>query len=188
MTQPAAEQGGIVAPPAPTSAQLADRAAGRRLLSTLALVLLAAVIVAVTCAMLAPGSQEFRTEIGDMPINAQDEMRVVGEVWFAIAMGALAVLTTIVWWRRDLWRGPVGLVLAAGMAAVQTAVGILVWRVIVSLRDFQTAVPNGTEHLKAPVIASWSSLWLAAVCATLTYIAVTILAPRSDLGRSAHGP
>lgn len=158
-----------------------QRVLARWALSTLVLVLVAAAVVAVTCAMLAPGSLEYVTDIGDMPVNAQDEMRVAGEVWFAIAMGALAIVTTIVWWRRAVWRGPAGLALAAAAASVQTGVGALIWWGVVRLRGFDTPTAVGAEHLKAPVLGSTASLWLAAVCAVLTYIALAIIAPRSDL-------
>ncbi len=143
--------------------------------------LAAAAIVAAVCAMLAPGSREISTEIGDLPVNSQDEMRVSAEVWFTIAMGALAILTTVLWWRRGLWRGPLGLAVAVVVAALQTGFGIVVWVVVVSLRGFDSEVELGSEYLKAPVLTGTSSMWVAAVAATLTYIALVILADRSDL-------
>lgn len=153
----------------------------RRATRTVLLVLSAATIVAVACAMLAVGSREIRTQIGDMPVNSQDEVRVGAEVWFTLAMAALAILTTVLWWRRGPWRGPLGLGLAAGMAAAQTGFGILVWTAVVAMRGFGTEVEVGAEHVKAPVISGTSSMWVAAVAATLTYIALVILAERSDL-------
>lgn len=153
----------------------------RRATRTVLLVLTAATIVAVSCAMMAVGSREIRTQIGDMPVNSQDEVRVGAEVWFTLAMAALAILTTVLWWRRGPWRGPFGLAVAVVVAALQTGFGIVVWVVVVSLRGFDSEVELGAEYLKAPVLTGTSSMWVAAVAATLTYIALVILAERSDL-------
>ncbi len=128
------------------------------------------------------------TRIGDLPVDPQDEQRVTPEVWFAIAMSALAVATTVLWWRRGLWRGPVGLVVATLAAAAQTGVGWLVWRAVVAARAFAPASEVGAAHLKAPVISGPGALVLAGVCAVLAYGALTIVTPRSDLAPIRRSP
>lgn len=146
--------------------------------------LLAAVAVvfalaAVVLALLAPGSREVMTSIGDLPVSPQDEMRVSAEVWFSLVMGALALPLAIAWWRA-LPRGPLGMVGAALGAASLTGLGSLVWRLVVSLRGFSGAAA-GEEHLKAPVLTSTAAMWVAAVVATVTYLVLAIVAERSDL-------
>lgn len=164
--------------------------------------LLAAVLVAVACALLAPGSHEFLTGYGDLPVNPQDEVRVSAEVWFTLATAVLAVLTTIWWWfpigdrtepsddgRRlvERARGPLGLVIATGAAVLQTAVALLVWKLVVVLRGFDAGEP-GIGHLAAPVISSTAALWVAGLAAVLTYLVLVIVAPTSDLTREPAEP
>lgn len=164
--------------------------------------LLTAVLVAVACAMLASGSHEFLTGFGDLPVNPQDEVRVSAEVWFTLATAVLAVLTTMLWWfpignradqsgdgRRlvERARGPLGLVITTGAAVLQTAVALLVWKMVVVLRGFDGGEP-GIGHLAAPVISSTAALWVAGLVAVLTYLVLVIVAPTSDLAREPAEP
>lgn len=175
---------------------IAGRLGGRaHVVRTTALSIALAVVVAVACGLLAPGSREVVTGIGDLPARPQDEVRVAAEVWFTLAVASLAVLTTILWWRP--WRprggsggepdpvedarGPVGLGIATAAALVQTAVAIVAWRVTVSLRGFAEPGEIGEDRIAAPILSGTVSVWVAAAAAVLTYLVLVIVAPTSAL-------
>ncbi|WP_134322490.1 hypothetical protein [Cumulibacter soli] len=88
-------------PRRPSGIARAVTAAGGRahLVRTALISLVLSVIAAVICALMAPGSHEVVTQIGDMPAWPQDEVRVAAEVWLTLAMCVVAVVTTVLWWR-----------------------------------------------------------------------------------------
>lgn len=168
--------------------------------------LLLSVLAGVGCALAAAGSYEVVTAIGDLPATPQDEARVAAEVWFTIALSAVAVITTVLWWRPvrrraarhaaghhkdagpatigdpvEAARGPVGLGVATAAAFVQTGIAMLVWRATVGLRGFPGPGEIGQARIAAPILSSTSALWVTALCAALTYIVLVIVAPTSSL-------
>lgn len=174
---------------------LARYAGGR---SHLARVLLAGVTLSILtgllCALLAPGSHVVHTEIGDLPVRPQDEMRVAAEVWLTGAVAVLAVLTTVLWWRPwppraspagldpvEQARGPLGLGISAAAAVVQAAIAMSIWQLTVSLRGFAAPGEIGDDRIAAPILSSAAALWVAAGCAVLTYLALTVMASTSSL-------
>lgn len=190
----------VRAPSGGAPGRLTARAGGARHLRRTALTVLAlAVLVAVGCALLAPGSREVRTTIGDLPAWPQDEARIAAEVWFTLALGAVAVLGTLLWWRPlrrapgqpgdadpvQAARGPVGLAVAAVAAVLQTGVAMLAWRAVVALRGFPGPGAIGDDRIAAPVLSSTTPMWVAGVCAVITYLVLVILAPSSALVTSA---
>lgn len=197
------------------AARVARHTGGRtHLRQTAWISVLLSVLAGVVCGLLAPGSHEVVTDIGDLPAWPQDEVRVAAEVWFTIVLAALAIVTTILWWRpfrrrpildndpaadNDLAappepadpveaaRGPIGLVIATAGALVQTGIAMLAWHSAVALRGFAEPGEIGSDRIAAPVLSSTTVLWVAGLCAVVTYLVLTILAPTSALtSRSAE--
>lgn len=178
--------------------RIARYAGGRaHLFSTTLISVVLSVLAAVLCGVLAPGSHEVLTDIGDMPAWPQDEVRVAAEVWFTIALSVVAVMTTIIWWRPfgsrravtaganpvETARGPIGLGIVTAAAIVQTGLAMLAWHLTVSLRGFADPGEIGSDRIAAPVLSSTTALWVAAASAVLTYLVLVIMAPTSALTR-----
>lgn len=201
------------------AARVARHTGGRvHLVQTVLISVVLSVLAGVGCGLLAPGSHEIATDIGDLPAWPQDEVRVAAEVWFTIVLGILAIVTTILWWRPfrrrlspldedspeladptevagpvesveradaadpvEAARGPIGLVIATAAALVQTGIAMLAWHAAVALRGFDAPGEIGSDRIAAPILSSTTVLWVAGVCAVITYLVLVILAPTSAL-------
>ncbi|GAB3302222.1 hypothetical protein EK0264_01660 [Epidermidibacterium keratini] len=167
----------------PPDAEARSGPRGRRGLVMGACAVIVFAAMAAIWAAFSPRSQELMTELGPMPLNPQDEVRVTGEVWLALGLAIFAFALSLLWWFRGPRRGPGALGVLVGVCVLGGAAALGAYDLVIMLRAGSPELVEGRDYalLSYP---DWAPvLFGPALVAVACYTILVIGSRRDDLAR-----